>query len=189
MRRMWPSVLAGVACGIVAVAAPVGAQENAGNGANGANGANGESAEAVPAASAPTVFAFFLRGEGNRVLDPFGSEGRREVLQLMMLDSPERGQFARVRLDEADEEGAGRQTGWYEIRGAVITLYHMDDRGATGRVEHGRYMNGRICIVDGTSGRTLAYEFMAPEGVDLTPPPSEGAPSDGDCDDEVRSTS
>lgn len=149
-----------------------------------AQAASGEPArDGTAAAWRPVIFAYFLRQAGEERLDPFGVEGRREVLQLMMQGSPQRGLFRRARLDRLGaSDDAWREEGWYEIRGGVITLYHADAMGATGRIESGRYLQGRICLRDGEDGRLLVYEFEAPAGGDAPrPPPAPGAATRDGC--------
>jgi hypothetical protein len=108
------------------------------------------------------VFSFVLRQAGAEVVNPFASSGRREVLQLMAVGSPFRGQFRRARLDRIGQDDWSTE-GWYEIRGNVIQLYHSDAAGnATGRVEVGRYLESSICLNDPENGQLLAYVYLKP---------------------------
>lgn len=114
-------------------------------------------------ATRPAILSFVLRHAGTVILDPFGSSGRREVLQLMAGPEPERGSFRRARLDRIGD-GNWIEEGWYEIRGNVIQLYHHDGNGsATGSVEVGRYLEEIICFQDPDTGLPLAFEFLAPD--------------------------
>lgn len=115
----------------------------------------------TPATTSAT-FSFVLRYAGEMPLDPFGSSGRREVLQLMVGESPHRGQFRRARLDRLGHDDWAIE-GWYEIRGDVIRLYHRDRNGsATGRVEVGRYLEETICFQDRVNGLVLSFQYVDP---------------------------
>lgn len=166
------------AVGSVAAAIAVAACAGSANAQTAANG-NADDVEWSPA-----VYSWVLRKAGDEELDPFGASGRREVLQLLAPGRTLHGTFQRIRLDRLERGEPSREGGWYEIRGGLILLYHADGDGATGRVETGRYLHGRICFVDPDDGRVLAYEFLAPaiEGVDVRPPRSPGAPDAGECD-------
>lgn len=132
----------------------------------------------------PVVYSWVLRRAGETELDPFGPSGRREVLQLTAPGRTLRGVFQRTRLDRFENGEPSREEGWYEIRGGIILLYHADERGATGRVETGRYLHGRICLQDPEDGGLLSYEYLEPkvEGEDVGPLRSPGAPETGECD-------
>jgi hypothetical protein len=132
----------------------------------------------------PIVFSFVLRRAGDKTLDPFGSTGRREVLQLMAQGSPLRGRFRRARMDRVGTDGWAVE-GWYEIQGDVIRLYQSDAKGnATGRVEIGRYLERHICFADPEDGRPLAFEYLAPATgahTAATPPPAPARPGEDGC--------
>lgn len=124
----------------------------------------------------PIVFSFVLRRAGDQTLDPFGSTGRREVLQLMAQGSPLRGRFRRARMDRVGTDGWAIE-GWYEIQGDVIRLYQSDAKGdATGRVDVGRYLEHHICFADPENGSLLAFEYLAPAtGAQAAAPPPAAA--------------
>lgn len=129
----------------------------------------------------PQVSSFVLRRAGTEILDPFGTSGRREVIQLMAQGSPLRGRFRRARMDRLDSED-WRIEGWYEIRGSTIRLYYMDEvGGASGRVDIGQYRRGLICLIDEVDGRTLSFEYLAPEGGNATPPPAPAGSIEATC--------
>lgn len=110
----------------------------------------------------PIIFSFVLRHAGNVALDPFGTSGRREVLQLRASATTTRGQFRRARLDRVGNDDWAAE-GWYEIRGNTIQLYHRDASGnATGRVDVGRYLESTICLSDPENGEPLAFVYLEP---------------------------
>lgn len=142
-------------------------------------------ARALSTSHRPVIFSFVLRFAGEETLDPFGTSGRREVLQLMMGESPQRGQFRRARLDRIGKDDWAVE-GWYEIRGNVIQLYHRDPNGsATGRVEVGRYLEETICFQDPENGLALAFQYLEPTtSADLALTPADSFPGDpGAADD------
>lgn len=135
------------------------------------DGDNGESADLV-SGWRPTVFVYFLQQMGGEAVDPFGATGRREVLQLMMDQTPDEGRFLRVRMDgQADGSGdrVQEEAGYYQIVGGTIVLHHAPPDGAVGRVETGSYFTGVICLSDAETGTTLRYDF---ESSGSLPPPT-----------------
>jgi len=166
MSHAWSRVPLAVAAALVWTAGAANAQAPSGD-------------DGTPPNWSPMVYAYVLMADGAERLDPFGQTGRREVLQLLGQGSPARGQFLRARLDRLGSDG-WRQQGWYEIDGDVITLYYMDEDGG-GRVEHGRYLHGRICFTDAEDGDALSFDYLPAEGSDVPPPPSPGAPEGGVC--------
>jgi hypothetical protein len=110
----------------------------------------------------PATFSFVLSKAGDDTLAPFGTTGRREVLQLQAGRTALRGQFRRARLDRLGQND-WTSSGWYEIRGGIIQLYHSDANGnATGRVEVGRYLENTICLNDLENGQPLAFSYLEP---------------------------
>lgn len=133
-------------------------------------------AKVRPSPWQPVIFAYGLEQAGATELDPFGAEGRREVVQLMAEQNVWQGRFVRSRMENGPEGlSVTRAEGWYEIRGDHIVFYHADAAGATGRVEVSGYQAGRICATDRDSGLALRYELIEGKDGDAVAPPP-GAP-------------
>jgi hypothetical protein len=133
----------------------------------------------------PIVHAFVLTRAGGRTLDPFGTSGRREVIQLQALGTPFEGRFLRARLDRLGAPGGWQEEGWYQIRGDTIFLYRASPDGGIADVEGGRYLPGRICMVDRENGQLLEYDYLAPRGAGNPGPPASPAPRDARCISEA----
>ena len=106
-----------------------------------------------------TITTFALTHDGPVRLDPYGPDGRREMLHVVQVDGTSGALFERMRLERIGvSDTLIRETGAFGVENGAVTLRVVDTAGTLCRIERGRYAGEALILFDAQTGRELRYQ-------------------------------